>query len=329
MTRRLLCGTLLLALAIAHPSRAEQKHVFAGREWTIDLPATYTNESSAELPEKGRTIGFAPDPREDGSRPLIQVTLFPVPAGEKPAEFLDRFAELVIGGVQRRRDDWKVERSEVDVAGRRHVRYAWTGVTVPASDGASIRAKARGIMLLGVDDQIAYALHTQDIDDYSRTTVPANEAFLKTFALHEAPSAAAVPPAPERRVTDLASVLSADETAALESELEAIDQRGQAQMIIYIAPAVPSGQLLEDFTLRAANAWGVGRADVDDGIILFVFIADRKVRIELGEGAAKMISDDAAARIIADDIAPHFRRKEYAQGLHRAIEKIERLLKPD
>lgn len=104
----------------------------------------------------------------------------------------------------------------------------------------------------------------------------------------------------------------------LERELAGVEERGLAQMIIYIMPALPEGEVLEELTLRSANAWGIGRKGVDDGVVIFVFVADRKVRIELGYGVEKTISDAAAARVISEQISPSFRRGAYAEGLRNA-----------
>ena len=97
-------------------------------------------------------------------------------------------------------------------------------------------------------------------------------------------------------------------------------------MLVYVAPSLPPGESLEEFTLRAANAWGVGHAGVDDGLVIFVFVTDRKVRIEVGLGLESVISDEAAGRIIAEHIAPAFRREAYGEGLRNAVQELTRLL---
>jgi uncharacterized membrane protein YgcG len=135
-----------------------------------------------------------------------------------------------------------------------------------------------------------------------------------------------IPVTPNRFVTDLAGVLSPEDLSSLEAELSTVKGRGVAEMVIYIAPTLPPGQTLEDFTLRAANAWGIGDAHANDGIIIFVFMAERKVRIELGLGVSDAISDEAAARVIAESIAPAFRRSDYAGGLRSAVHELVTLL---
>ena len=61
---------------------------------------------------------------------------------------------------------------------------------------------------------------------------------------------------------------------------------------------------LEDFTVRAFAAWHVGRKSLDDGLVLFVFSEDRKVRIEVGYGLESQVPDAVASRIIRETIVP-------------------------
>lgn len=84
--------------------------------------------------------------------------------------------------------------------------------------------------------------------------------------------------------------------------------------------------MLEDLTLRSVNAWGIGRKGLDDGVALFVFMKDRKLRIEVGLGLESNITNEAAKAIIDERIAPAFRQKQYAKGLHDAIDHVRTLL---
>jgi len=109
-----------------------------------------------------------------------------VPDGIPAQAFAKTFADQTIGAIQRRREDWNVERAEVDVAGTPMRRYAWTGVTILAPDGAATRRPARGILLVGASKDFVYALHAQDVDAYAVETVPALEAYLRTFRVKTA-----------------------------------------------------------------------------------------------------------------------------------------------
>lgn len=138
---------------------------------------------------------------------------------------------------------------------------------------------------------------------------------------------APVLPRPKRVVTDAAGWLSAADVTRLEAELVGLQKQGLAQIVIYIAPSLPAGANLEELTLRTANSWGVGRAGADDGLVIFVFAAERKVRIEVGLGLEKAISNEAAARVIRENIAPAFRRRAYGEGLHSAVQELARLIR--
>ncbi len=131
-------------------------------------------------------------------------------------------------------------------------------------------------------------------------------------------------PKPTGLVSDFANVLSEEEEQQLDRELKALDD--DAQMIIYLAPSLPEGAVLEELTLKSVNDWGVGRKGVDDGIALFAFMKDRKLRIELGLGMEKKISSAQARAIIDEQLAPAFREKAFAKGLSAAIARIRTLL---
>lgn len=134
-------------------------------------------------------------------------------------------------------------------------------------------------------------------------------------------------PQPTRVVTDDAGVLSVEEVQTLEAKLQELRTARLAEAIIYIAPSLPPGAVMEEVTLCAVNAWGVGRRGINDGLAIFVFVTDRKIRIEVGFGLEAVITDAAAKAIIDDQIAPAFRAHKYGEGLVAAVDELHDLLK--
>ncbi|HEX9500934.1 MAG TPA: TPM domain-containing protein, partial [Thermoanaerobaculia bacterium] len=130
-----------------------------------------------------------------------------------------------------------------------------------------------------------------------------------------------VPPPPTAFVTDKAGVLNENDARALSEKLAAFEQRTGAQFIIYVFPTL-GGEVLEDFTIRCAERWKVGNKKFDNGLILFVFVKDRKLRIEVGYGLEGTITDAFSRRVIEQYIAPHFRQGDYAGGLNAAAEAL-------
>src|SRR5438128_6621366 len=130
-----------------------------------------------------------------------------------------------------------------------------------------------------------------------------------------------IPPPPTTYVTDKAGILSEADAHALNEKLAAFEQRSGAQFIIYIFPTL-DGEALEDFTIRCAEKWKVGNKKYDNGLILFVFVQERKLRIEVGYGLEPTVTDAFSSRVIREYIAPHFRSGDYAGGLNAAADAI-------
>src|SRR5207248_9377413 len=108
---------------------------------------------------------------------------------------------------------------------------------------------------------------------------------------------------------------------AINEKLAAFEQRSGAQFIIYTFPTLDN-EALEDFTIRCAEKWKVGNKKYDNGLILFVFVKERKIRIEVGYGLEPTVTDAFSSRVIREDIAPHFQKGDYAGGLNAAADAL-------
>lgn len=112
-----------------------------------------------------------------------------------------------------------------------------------------------------------------------------------------------VPPTPDHYVTDNAGALSESTRASLENTLQAYERATGHQVIVWIDQT--TGDVpLETWTGEAAHTWKVGRRGKDDGAVLFLFMHDHKVRIEVGYGLESSLTDADSHRIIANDIVP-------------------------
>jgi uncharacterized protein len=112
-----------------------------------------------------------------------------------------------------------------------------------------------------------------------------------------------IPPAPTRWVTDQAGLLSPAVRATLDARLEAFERTTGHQVLVYIGRST-GGVPIEDFVVRAFAKWRVGRKGMDDGLVLFVFPEDRRLRIEVGYGLEGAVPDVLAGRIVRDVMAP-------------------------
>ena len=147
--------------------------------------------------------------------------------------------------------------------------------------------------------------------------------FLLLFAL----SAWAQVAVPElsRRVTDLTTTLSADQVATLESKLAAFEAQKGSQIAVLILPTTQPEDIAQ-FGIRVAEQWKIGRAKIDDGVILIVARDDRTLRLEVGYGLEGAIPDAIAKRVIAETITPHFKAGDYYGGIDAGVQQLMRVI---
>ena len=134
-------------------------------------------------------------------------------------------------------------------------------------------------------------------------------------------SAETLPSPPTAYFNDYAGVVSAADAQRLDAKLRAFADQTSTQVLVAVYRSLPSPSL-EDFTVRAAQSWRVGRKDWDNGAVLFVFVDDRKMRIETGYGLEGALPDQLAGRILDEQVRPLFRTGDWAGGLEAGIDGI-------
>jgi uncharacterized protein len=135
--------------------------------------------------------------------------------------------------------------------------------------------------------------------------------------------AADVVPVPklETRVTDLTGTLTAAEQAELEQQLRAFEQRKGSQIALLMVMTTQP-ETIEQYSIRVAEAWKLGRKDVEDGVLLLVAKQDRALRIEVGYGLEGVLTDAHSSRIINETITPLFRQGDYFGGVRAGLQQI-------
>jgi uncharacterized protein len=126
------------------------------------------------------------------------------------------------------------------------------------------------------------------------------------------------------RVTDRAEVLTAEDKQLLTQMLADYENETTHQIAVVTVPTL-SGESIEVVSLRIAKAWALGRKGVDNGILVVLAPAEHRVRIELGLGFERYISNAQAGEIIQTKMLPAFRENEYFRGLKRGLRELMRL----
>lgn len=135
-------------------------------------------------------------------------------------------------------------------------------------------------------------------------------------------------PVPElrARVTDLTGTLTAQQASALEGKLAAFQSAAGGQLAVLIVPTT-APETIEQFGIRVAEKWQVGRKGVDDGAILLVAKDDRRVRIEVGYGLEGALNDAIARRIVDETITPRFRQGQFFEGIDAATGQMMQVIR--
>ncbi|MES2300126.1 MAG: YgcG family protein [Pseudomonadota bacterium] len=134
----------------------------------------------------------------------------------------------------------------------------------------------------------------------------------------------AVPPL-RSPVTDLTGTLKAEQVAQLASRLRAFEDRKGSQLAVLILPTTQP-ESIEQYAIRVAEQWKLGRKRVDDGAILVVTKNDRALRIEVGYGLEGVLNDATAKRIVDDIIVPRFKQDDFYGGIAAGIDSMMKVV---
>lgn len=130
-----------------------------------------------------------------------------------------------------------------------------------------------------------------------------------------------IPPSPSDWVTDGAGALSEPTRASLDRRLSEYADTSGHQVLVWIGQTT-GGVPLEEFAARAFEQWKVGRKGLDDGVVVFVLIKDRQVRIEVGYGLEDKVPDIVAGRIIRETMVPLLREGRTDGAVSAGVEAI-------
>jgi uncharacterized protein len=127
------------------------------------------------------------------------------------------------------------------------------------------------------------------------------------------------------RVLDQTGTLSGDDVASLTQTLKSLEARKGSQIAVLIVPTTQP-ETIEQFSIRVAEAWKIGRKKIDDGALLVIAKNDRHLRIEVGYGLEGALTDVTTKRIIDEDITPKFKSGDFAGGVRAGVARIIRVI---
>lgn len=127
------------------------------------------------------------------------------------------------------------------------------------------------------------------------------------------------------RVNDLTGTLNLEQQSRIEQTLKALEAKKGAQVAVLIV-STTQPETIDQFGIRVAEKWKIGRKKIDDGAILIVAKDDRRLRIETGYGLEGALNDAKASRIIHEVITPLFRQGDFAGGIETGVASMAKVI---
>lgn len=145
---------------------------------------------------------------------------------------------------------------------------------------------------------------------------------LIVFGVRSLCAAEVIPPKPAGYFNDYPSVVSKEAALRFNEQLAQFERETSNQVLVAVFQKMETDSSIEDFTQRIAQAWGVGQKDRRNGAVLFVFVEDRKMYVQVGYGLEGTLPDATAFDITERHIKPHFKNNDYEGGLATGIDLI-------
>ena len=135
-------------------------------------------------------------------------------------------------------------------------------------------------------------------------------------------AAEVIPPKPKLYFNDYAQAVSAATAAQLNETLANFEKESSDQILVVVFPKMQSDSSVEDYTVRVARTWQVGQKDKNNGAVLFVFVQDHKMYLQVGYGLESVLPDALGKQIIAEQITPRFKSGDFSGGLTAGVQSI-------
>jgi uncharacterized protein len=131
-----------------------------------------------------------------------------------------------------------------------------------------------------------------------------------------------IPPPPAAYFNDYAHVVSAGTVAQLNQTLEDFERQSSDQILVAVFPKMQSDSSIEDYTVRVFRSWQVGQKNKNNGAVLFVFVQELKLFLQVGYGLEGVLPDALCKRIIDEQITPRFKAGDYDGGLTAGVQAV-------
>lgn len=135
-------------------------------------------------------------------------------------------------------------------------------------------------------------------------------------------------PALTGRIVDQAGILDPAARARIEAKLQDLESKTTTQLVVVTLKSL-QGYDIADYGYQLGRKWGIGQKGQNNGALLIVAPAERRVRIEVGYGLEGSLTDAVSRLIISNAILPRFRTGDFSGGVERGVDDLVQVLSGD
>jgi len=135
-------------------------------------------------------------------------------------------------------------------------------------------------------------------------------------------------PAPVGAVNDFANLISPQYRQEMTALAREILEKTGTSVVVVTLPTVGDNDPRE-YANRLYQAWGIGKKGEDKGVLIFLALKERRIRIETGYGVEGILPDGLAGEILDRDVTPYLRKGDYGRGLLNAMVSVSRVIAAD
>lgn len=126
-------------------------------------------------------------------------------------------------------------------------------------------------------------------------------------------------------VTDMADVLDAGAEGRIDATIEDLHRQLGVEIAVVTVDEVPGTP--KSFATELFNFWGIGNAEIDDGLLVLLVMDARRLEMETGIGLEPVLPDGWLADMQQRAMVPYFKQGDFAGGIEAGLDEVGRKLR--
>jgi len=125
----------------------------------------------------------------------------------------------------------------------------------------------------------------------------------------------------EDNVSDFAGIIDSRYIKKIDKVIRDIECRTTIEVAVVTIDSL-KGEPIDEFALRLFNKFGVGKENINNGILILLSKDDNQFRIEVGLGLEKIVTDDLLKNLKQNFIMPSFKQKKFGKGILKFVDAV-------